>query len=267
MEFTQIKDIFSSIRFEKTKRLVSEFRLKAPSFKTFQVVEKLLKKGSFPLIKTMNLDAAEYLFGQGELRPAKEMGDDEGFEGIYTSLVVAKSYGPIAIVLNPDVLLRKEFIAYAVDHATYYVQNQITTEMTEEDILQKYRLNSDEFFEFYAYCVASLTDHPISEYSQQESEILKFIVFDITLPIINRCDAQQVFIIEDQIYDEELIAQLKRIIAKMNGIRFTIINSPSKTSRNSQPYPLASSSSAILAHLENEFNIPPKLIQACISVA
>ncbi len=67
------------------------------------------------------------------------MGDDKGFKGIYTSLVVAKSYGPIAIVFNPDVLLRKEFITYAVDHATHYVQNQITTEMTEEDILQKYR--------------------------------------------------------------------------------------------------------------------------------
>lgn len=269
METPQKTELSPVIKFEKTNQLVREFGLKAPSLETYQTVANLLKQGSLPLVKSIDLDTAEYLFDHGKLKPAREMGGDgSGFGGIYTSLVLAKSYGAVSLVLKPEVLKRRSFTAYAVDHATTYVQEQIKPGLTEDEIMQKYKLTPDEFFEFYSFCVASLTDHTINEYDRQEYEkTTRFLTFDITLPSITLDDLQQVFVKQSEVYNDALKSQMNTVRKKMKATKITEVPNSQQKYRFYQFCHISSDEAVILDNLKEQHNIPEKIIPACMQIA
>lgn len=253
--------------FEKTKNLADEFGLREPSKETFQMVCSLLMQGSLPLIKSIELNAAEYLFDKGKLEPAKKIGQNSSLEKIYASLVLPKSYGAISIILKSQILHREDFTAFSADHASTYVRKQIRQDKTENSIMQKYTLNPAEFYELYPYCIASLTDHSPEEYTPHEYDRIKFLTFDIALPEIQKVDLQEVFVKESQLYNEDLKNQMERIKQKIGTMQQTYIK-PSQEKQRSYSYcQISSDAGNILDCLIEEYNIPEKIIPACLMVA
>lgn len=198
-------------------------------------------------------------------------------EGVYTSLVLCKSYGSIALVFKPEVLGRRDFTGYAVDHVGTYVMDQdiLRTPSSHKEILQKYTLAPEEYFDFFAYATASFMSHTIWDYTHETDDnenderkrTLEAICCDITLPIVRPEDIASIIIDTDHI-EAEYKENLDGIVAnvKARGIPITTINGMSP-SRNHPGHMENTTSEQILTIFAREHGLLPKIIRAIMNVA
>jgi hypothetical protein len=179
--------------YPKSKMLAQEFGLLYPTINTYNESSRLIAQG-LPFVKSIETPALEYLFEDSKLITKNEQ-EGTGFDVIYASVVYNKGYGPFTLVINPTVMQNGNFTAYTVDHASTYVSDVMKkTKLTESQVMSRYALTSDEFKEFYAFCIASVLDNPIDScYSRNECEKLSFLTFDIGLPIIQLHDLKMIY--------------------------------------------------------------------------
>lgn len=185
--------------YPKVVQLIEEFGLLPPTEQAYTEINAILKQG-LPLVKSLSESATVELVTNGRLLTEKAR-SGEGFNVIYASILQNKGYGPITLVLSPDILVEGRFEAYCIDHASTYLKDRVNLELTSDDdsyekidalertLMEKYTLNAQEFFVFYSYCVASLIENE-EEYTRDDSyeEKLRFITFDIGLPDIQITD-------------------------------------------------------------------------------
>ena len=185
--------------YPKVAQLIEEFGLLPPTEQAYTEINETLKRG-LPLVKSLSEEATAHLLKSGKLL-TEQARNGEGFDVIYASMLQNKAYGPITLVLSPDILLEGRFEAYCIDHASTYLKDQVNLEITSDDdsyekikelerkLMEKYALTPQEFTVFYSYCVASLVENE-EEYVFDDlyEERLRFITFDIGLPEIEIAD-------------------------------------------------------------------------------
>lgn len=262
---------------EKVKALIREFRLHEPNLIDYQDTRDRLSQGRLPMVKAVSVPIARALFIKGELRPASEVESDNR-EGIYTSLVLRKDYGPIALVFKPEVLGRRDFTGYAVDHVSRYVLDQdvLQTPISYKEVLQRYTLTPEEYFDFFAYAAASIMIHPIWDWNEDADEItfeednkrLEQICCDITLPMVRCEDVATVIINIDGYFDEHTEEELDELIAEIKARSIPLVVINGKTPSPIYPGEMEDKTTEqILALFAHNYDIPPELLKAISTIA
>ncbi|HNS65286.1 MAG TPA: hypothetical protein PKJ26_02195 [Candidatus Woesebacteria bacterium] len=258
--------------FPKVVQLIEEFGLLPPTEQTYLEVKKMAEQG-LPLVKSLYEDATLHLFKEGKLLSEHDR-QGEGFNVIYASILLNKGYGPITLVLSPEIMMEGRFEAYCIDHASTYLSDRVNEHMSssvvssaeiqdiENDLMEKYTLNPQEFFVFYSYCVASLCENE-EEYFYDDSyeERLRFLTFDIGLPEIKVDDLLAVICKQgwgDQVVDED---NLRDICTQKDKAFLTV----GKRDYGSQS--LYSQEVAITSKLMEQFQIPMKYREKMNQVA
>lgn len=263
---------------EKVKTLIREFRLQEPRLTDYQDIKERLERGALPMVKALGVPAARALFKKGELRPASEGYTEDNREGVYTSLVLSKDYGPITLVFKPEVLRRGDFTGYVVDHVSRYVldQDTLNTPSSYKEILHKYTLTPKEYFDFFAYAAASIAAHPIWDWTEDTDETTfeednrrrEQICCDITLPVVRCEEVSKVIVDIDGYFDEHTQDELDELIAgiKVRGIPLVIINGKTPSPNYSEEME-NTGAEHILAIFAHDYEIPSPLLKAIGTVA
>ncbi len=179
---------------KKVEKLIREFGVLPPSVQTLQEAIGIIEKG-LPFTKSIDFEETEGMISSGRLKTNKDSGN--GTEDItYASVVLNKGYGPVAVILSPEVMQRGQFTAFCVDNLSTYIQHRIKEEkLSRAQVMEEYTLTSEELKEMFAYCLASFTDKPPNiYYSIKEIEDkLRFLTFDIGLPYIDTRDIVRIY--------------------------------------------------------------------------
>lgn len=229
VELEVLRKIEPGLSDPKVRSLISEFNVIPPSEKTLKRVREIWESG-LCLTKSMSIDAAEYLFSQGLLKPASEIkGSGGGFSQIFFSVAFNKGYGPIAVSLKPEVIRSDRTTAAIIDHASTYMTHQmkVGTKEEEDKIMERYRLNHDQFKTLFTFYLASFVDNPPeSTYSwKHQEEKLRFITFDVFMQKLNLDDVEMIFI-KNPSLDE---AVSKDIAAKAVGTGVSVATVTAQT--------------------------------------
>ncbi len=249
--------------YPKVVQLIEEFGLLPPTEQAYAEINAILKQG-LPLVKSLSEAATVELITNGRLLSEKARAG-EGFNVIYVSILQNKGYGPITLVLSPDILVEGRFEAYCIDHASTYLKHQVNLEITSDDdsyekieelerkLMEKYTLTPQEFAVFYSYCVASLVENE-EEYVFDDlyEEKLRFITFDIGLPEIQITDVVAVLYKQGWGNVAVDVVQLQRLCLAKNKDFLTIEKRPV----GSQD--IYGQEAAITTLMMEQFNVPVK---------